>query len=77
MSPTQDHIHGRVPEALARWAEQLAAGRSWVSVEDEILSSCQGRVDLLTGLLIQAETLCGNGQTAKQLGSIQGLRSCA
>jgi len=57
MSPTQDYQDGRSAEALARWGEQLAAGRSWPHVENEILTYCQGRVELVTRLLIQAETL--------------------
>ena len=61
MSPTQDYQRGRFPEALACWGAQLAAGRSWSDVEGEILTCCDGRVDALTALLVQAETLraCG------------------
>ena len=57
MSPTQDYLHGRLPEALALWGVQLAAGRSWTDIEAEILNCCDGRVDLLTQLLIEAETV--------------------
>lgn len=57
MSPTYDYQHGRIDEALVRWGKHLAAGRSWRDVEDEILYCCQGRVDLLTALLVQAEIL--------------------
>jgi hypothetical protein len=57
MSPTQDDQQGRFAEALACWRAQLAGGRSWGEVESEIITFCQGRVDLLTRLLIEAETL--------------------
>jgi hypothetical protein len=56
MSPTQEHPDERISQALTRWADQLAEGRSWSEVEDEIIRSCEGRVDLLTQLLIHAET---------------------
>jgi hypothetical protein len=69
MSPTLDYQRGRLPEALACWGKQLAAGRSWSDVEDEILTCCEGRVDLLTGLLIQAETLRGKARPAARWGS--------
>lgn len=55
MSPTQEYQRGRLTEALARWSAQLAAGRSWTDIEAEIMDCCQGRVDLLTGLLLEAE----------------------
>jgi hypothetical protein len=58
MSPTQEYQRGRFPEALARWSAELASGRSWFDIEAEIIECCGGRVDLLTGLLIQAETAC-------------------
>ena len=57
MSPTQEYSQGRLPEALALWGVQLAAGRSWPDIEAEILNCCDGRVDLLTQLLIKAETV--------------------
>ena len=69
MSPTQDYLHGRTAEALASWREQLAAGRSWSEVEDEIVRCCEGRVDLLTRLLLEAETLRGPAETAPHRGS--------
>ena len=56
MSPTQDYECGRFSEALGWWAAQLAAGRSWGDIEAEIIGCCQGRADLLTQLLIAAET---------------------
>jgi hypothetical protein len=57
MSPNQQYLHGRLPEALACWGAQLASGRTWTEVEAEIIDCCQGRVDLLTELLIEAETI--------------------
>ena len=57
MSPTQEYLHGRLPEALRCWGAQLASGRTWSEVEAEIINCCQGRVDLLTQLLIEAETI--------------------
>jgi hypothetical protein len=57
MSPTQDYLHGRFADALACWGEELAAGRAWSEIEDEIVRCCEGRVDLLTALLVEAETL--------------------
>jgi len=60
MSPSQDPRHAPFVEALTGWAEQLAAGRSWIDIEDEILTLSHGRVDVLTALLLQAEALRGN-----------------
>ncbi len=57
MSPTEDLSHGRIDEALAGWAEQLAAGRCWNEIQAEIVGCCEGRVDLLTELLVRTETL--------------------
>ena len=57
MSPTQEYLHGRLPEALTHWGAQLASGRSWSDIEAEIVASCRGRIDLLTQLLIEAETV--------------------
>jgi hypothetical protein len=62
MSPTQEYQRGRFAEALARWRAELAAGRSWDEVQAEIVACCEGRVDLLTGLLIEAETLRGSAE---------------
>ena len=56
MSPTRDYQQGRFAEALGWWGAQLAAGRSWRDIEAEIVDCCQGRVDLLTELLLEAET---------------------
>jgi len=56
MSPIQDYQCGRFPEALGWWAAQLDAGRSWGDIEAEIIACCEGRADLLTQLLIAAET---------------------
>ena len=71
MSPTQKYPPGRFAEALAYWRAQLAAGRSWDEVEAEIIASCEGRVDLLTGLLIEAETqrVSGDGAPRKAAGA--------
>jgi hypothetical protein len=44
MSPNQQYLHGRLPEALACWGAQLASGRTWTEVEAEIIDCCQGRV---------------------------------
>jgi hypothetical protein len=57
MSPTEEYQHGRLDRALTAWGAQLAAGRAWTEVEAEIISCCEGRVDRLTSLLIQAETV--------------------
>ena len=57
MTPTQEYLHGRLPQALACWGAQLASGRAWPEIEAEIISCCRGRVDLLTQLLIEAETV--------------------
>ena len=57
MSPTQEYLHGRLPEALACWGAQLAAGRAWTDIEAEIVDCCESRVDLLTQLLVEAETV--------------------
>ena len=56
MSHSTTYVRGRFTEVLARWSEELAAGRSWAEVQSEILMSCQGRVDLLRQLLREAET---------------------
>lgn len=64
MSPTQEYQRGRVPEALMCWSADLAAGRSWREVQAEIIACCQGRIDLLTGLLLAAETVCERAQAA-------------
>ena len=55
MTPAQDYLDGRFTEALVQWADQLAVGRTWREVKAEIVSCCEGRVDLLTALLIHAE----------------------
>ena len=70
MSPTQDDQPGRFAQALARWRAQLARGRSWGEVESEIVTYCQGRVDLLTQLLIEAETLRLNGEGTTRRSSV-------
>src|SRR3712207_4964969 len=57
MSSTQDHLHGRFADALTSWGEQLAAGRSRSNIEAEIIARGEGRVDLRTDLLVEAETL--------------------
>jgi hypothetical protein len=57
MTPTQEYLHGRLPQALACWGAQLASGRAWLEIEAEIVRCCRGRVDLLTQLLIEAETV--------------------
>ncbi len=69
MSPTEEYQHGRLDRALTGWGGQLAAGRSWTEVEAEIISCCEGRVDLLTGLLIQAETVSSDAAAAGQRAS--------
>ncbi len=69
MSPTEEYQHGRLARALAGWGAQLSAGRSWTEVEAEIISCCEGRVDLLTGLLIQAETARSGADGARPRGS--------
>ena len=66
MNPTPDYRQALLAGALQGWAEQLAAGRPWGDVEGEILACCHGRIDLMAGLLIHAETLRGNGGTATQ-----------
>jgi hypothetical protein len=57
MSPTEEYQQGRLARALTGWGTELAAGRSWTEVEAEIISCCDGRVDLLTRLLLEAETV--------------------
>ncbi len=69
MSPTEEYQHGRLARALAGWGAELSAGRSWTEVESEIITCCEGRVDLLTGLLIQAETARPSADGARQRGS--------
>jgi hypothetical protein len=66
MSPTQDYQHGRFADALGWWGAQLAAGRSWRDIEAEIVDCCQGRVDSLTRLLIEAETLREGSSAARR-----------
>ncbi len=65
MSPIEEYQHGHLARALTAWQGQLAAGRSWTEVEAEIISCCDGRVDLLTGLLIEAETGRSNAAGAR------------
>ena len=82
MTPTQEYLHGRLRQALACWGAELASGRAWPEIEAEIISCCQGRADLLTHLLIEAETvravaprpLCGHraGSAVPRLAATTG-----
>ena len=76
MSPTQEYLHGRLPEALACWGAQLAAGRAWTDIEAEIVDCCESRVDLLTQLLVEAETV-RHVVPAARCGQWSGLRTYA